>query len=178
MPSNQKIQKKLAKLRRAQTLLQKGHDYIEAVGFDIDQYGEGAQPVCCHIGTLRHVADLPEEPLYDETLDEDVAADGDGPELIIAFEFLDKVAKRFLTEEGKGDVKDEYSSKGRVGRFVEYLGFETKKEIRNELGISLWGMNGNPLALQRQQDEALKIWRKALTAIYREIEKQEAKLVA
>lgn len=177
MDKRKQLTKRLTKLRAAQALLQKAHDFIEVNGFDINSY-EGSfvelelvgakQPPCCYIGTLRKVAGLTPDPDVNCTAPSytNVAHLGDGPELVEAFKTLDSVAKPNLDGAHIVDVEETWwaSPKALYGRFVEALGLQTVDE-----GAS---------SVFAQQEHALLTHRKALTKVYRKIEAAEEKLAA
>lgn len=157
MPLSKKQTKRLTQLRAAQSLLQRAHDHIELAGFDIGTYGSGAGSLrpACYIGTVRAMAGLSDHA-YGMPADH-----GDGPELTIALAQLDKLARPLTDPVRLADIKDEYGEDS-VGRIVEGYGFTLDSE----------GMN-----VDDQCNAALTMFRRALTEVYRKIEKLEAKSV-
>lgn len=150
----------LDELLRTQALLQKSHDYIEVFGFNIDFY-EGSDGACCHIGTVRKMAGLPADP------DGHSPSSGDGPELVRAFKILDGVIKRRLSSNRVEKVKDTVSIwRGEevqmaIGRYVESYGFQFRDDGDDFVGNDA------------ETQEALRIFRKALTKVYKQIEKAQ-----
>lgn len=140
-----------ATLRKAAKLLQKSHDYIEQFGFDITEYDphyyDETNGPCCFIGSVRHSAKI--NPTPGSGSAGDTRADlGDGSELTVALEMLDRCAKK--TKYGK-----EYGSSFiNVGRFVE------------SVGLCLDSLN---MPKYKQKNYALSVFRKALTEIHKEI---------
>lgn len=146
-----------ATLKKAAKLLQKSHDYIETFGFDINEYNPShwddksqedvERGPCCFIGSVRYSAKISPTPGRGDV--GDVPADeGDGPELTVALEMLDKCAKK--TKYGK-----EYRhSFNHVGRFVEAVGID---------------LDQKNMPKYRQNNYALSIFRKAITEIHKEI---------
>jgi hypothetical protein len=153
------MSKSLNELLATQTLLQRAHDYIETHGFNIADYTSDSGERC-YIGTVRGVANLDPNP------EDQPAASGDGPELLRAFKILDSIAKKNLSADRKADVlftaEDSAHHSGgtaafyAAGRYVEALGFQ---------------FDAYSTCRQDEVDEAIRIFRKALTKVYKKIEK-------
>jgi hypothetical protein len=155
------MSKSLNELLATQTLLQRAHDYIETHGFNIADYTSDSGERC-YIGTVRGVAGLDPNP------EDQPAASGDGAELVCAFKILDSVAQRRLSDDRKDVVKRDAEQNAytldsfepidiaAVGRYVESYGFQFAEEATCN---------------QDEVDEALRIFRKALTKVYKKIEK-------
>lgn len=154
--------------KKAAKILQKAHDYIEQNGFDIQSYGRSSGYVSrCYLGTLRTVAGLDAEPVggthgYDDYAD---ATEGDGPELILAMETLDKVAKPRLAPLMKkygepSDTKSPESFEVATGRYIEAVGLLFDHKNQEKYGY------GHPKVDDASRADALKMLRKALTELY------------
>lgn len=157
-------------LRKAAKLLQAAHDRIEVTGFNISTYepptrhGQNADEfggACCYIGNVRLVAGVKASPAwtgYD-------AGAGDGPELYLALEAMDGVAKRRLARAGGSvrTVKEEYEGR-EAGRFVEALGFEITGKFAEKFPYDY------DKRREAEKNYALKLLRTALTEIYQEVE--------
>lgn len=183
MPTTQsKIPQKT--LKAAAKLLQGAHDYIEEFGFDINTFdgrrlgargGHGAP--MCYIGTVRHLAGI------DPTPGGKAAADGDGPELVLALQAMDKVAKRRLKPDERHNTEEQFRGDGEhavmyegatqdpsfwtIGRFVESLGFEIEERAAERFShVEDWE---EQITKRRQYERnyALKLLRQALTDLYR-----------
>jgi hypothetical protein len=67
-------------LTAAQTILQRAHDRIEQIGFDIQSYDSGSESPACYIGSVRKVARLHGNPVevsesrWEGTLEEQMEA--------------------------------------------------------------------------------------------------------
>lgn len=187
-----------ATLKKAAKLLQRAHDVIELHGFDIHEYGELAPadvqegeeiPPMCYIGNIRFAAGIAPTPGADNTNAggwESDATEGDGPELVVALETLDKLAKRRIPAVRKNSVVNE-PRPSQVGRFVEALGFEIQERSAKRFPMPPWPNTNSPrsrgggawimfddqadaVRAQRtkyQRDYALRLLRQALTEIYR-----------
>lgn len=157
--------------KRAADILQQAHDYIEVIGFDIMSYDgdiaidqgrakpfnleTATGPQMCYIGTIRAFAGVEPSPQYDEEINAEDASAGDGPELRLALETLDRLAREDL-EDTWVESAEEYGNYT-IGRYVEALGFQIRSKIRDENG----GVNP-----EREREYALMLLRKALTDIY------------
>lgn len=123
-----------ATLKRAANLIQAAHDAIEIYGFDIDRYGDygnheevkaarlTSAPMC-YIGSLRFAAGLEPTPKGSA----EIAAMGDGPELVVALKYLDSIAKRRMDPSRRAKVRGRY--KGDVTMYLRDL---ADPEIRSE----------------------------------------------
>lgn len=135
----------LDELRATQDLLQRAHDYVESFGFNIHEYdtpGTKTGPRC-YIGTVRTCANLRPYPEYNPDLGYNDPGYGNGLELRRALEMLDaQVPSGYLHD--RGICRYDLLS----GRLVEKYGF----------------------FVQTERDEALRIFRGALTEVYRLIE--------
>lgn len=149
---------------RAARILQQAHDYIEAVGFDIMVYAPDAyydeetgdliefdlktmkgEPMC-YIGTVRAFAGVNPEPGDD-------ASAGDGEELRVALDTLDKIAKESLGVHWRETAEENAYP---TGRYIEALGFQMRDKFREDYKPNL----------DKEREYALGILRKALTDIY------------
>lgn len=163
----QKVAKKKtskAVLERAANVLQKAHDLIESGGFNIDRYKSeiGGTINYCYIGSIRAAAGIVPRP--DGGM-KGPADTGDGPELTIALEVLDKtaaksrkVSKKSIKKYVKGELRYKYYFPGEynlqyAGRYVEAF------------GLAL-----DTLTQKEQEVVALDLLRKALREIHKELE--------
>lgn len=170
-------------LKRAAHLLQAAHDQIEVFGFDINTYGGGdplpdgqTVPRMCYIGSVRHQAGCDPAPalvrLSDGYANDPTA--GDGPELAVALDAMDKVALRRLNKTIQKAVAAEYEDDVTLtGRFVERLGFEIEKRAVQRFPIPTgqgWNAEDYDVLHEKrdryQKTYALKLLRQALTEIY------------
>lgn len=159
-----KTKPSLKDLKKVQKLLQGAHDYVEINGFDIDVYADynsGEKPNginhgrVCYIGAMRYAAGLAPEP--DDVYNEIGATDPTVPELTYAYEVLDEIAKRKLDSDTKLDIKRDHTNTH--GHYVEALGYDIRDGDRD---------------YDQQAEAALKIFRRALTKVYKDIEKAQA----
>lgn len=158
--------------KRAADILQQAHDYIEVVGFDImsydgsiavdqgkaDEFDPEAKigPPMCYIGTIRAFAGVAPSPQYDGEIEAEDAGAGDGPELRLALETLDRLAREDLEDEYI-EGAEEYGDYA-IGRYVEQLGFQVRGKLRNE--------NHGVEDTEQEREYALMLLRKALTDIH------------
>jgi hypothetical protein len=153
-------------LRKAANILQTAHDHIETFGFDIYSYGgidivdqvKGHTEIApaCYIGSVRRAAGLP------GTFN-DYPEEGDGPELIIALKKLDEIAAKRLSAYERKMINQEHAE-STTGRFIENLGFEIRDRARDKFP------NVNDEGFDEYQTKyALRLLRKALTMIYKDI---------
>lgn len=158
--------------KRAADILQQAHDYIEVIGFDIMSYDgdiaidqgraksfnleTATGPQMCYIGTIRAFAGVEPSPQYDRIIHAEDAAAGDGPELRLALETLDRLAREELQDEYVDSAEDygDYTT----GRYVEQLGFQVRNKFCTE--------NNGDYDKEREREYALMLLRKALTDIY------------
>lgn len=133
-------------LRKAADLLQKTHDLVEAVGFNIDTYdggneaplradvskildqeniGEIIAPMC-YIGSLRYAAGLNPSPGNFE-----IAAD-DGPELIEALKAMDRIARRRMNPERRKEtqVNAQYAARS----------WQEESQVAREYPADIWSV--------------------------------------
>ena len=127
-----------ALLKKTQKILQKSHDTIEAIGFDIEKYGDLDNykrligPACI-IGTTRAMCGIDPNPCVS-------AAAAYGPELPLVLEYLDKAALK--TKIGKETSKKrkfvEYDDAGSI---AEHIGL-------NNAATKRWGLTVFRIALR------------------------------
>lgn len=158
-----------AVLERAAGLLQAAHDHIEQFGFDIETYDDFVNPSAprCWIGTMWYVAGADTARLT--TLVD--AGDGDGPELRVALEHLDEIAKiriaRLSQYAGAENYIEEDPDATNVGRFIEYLGFMIQARARDRFSVDYEECQECQECRKYQKAYALRLLRQALTTIYR-----------
>lgn len=169
-------------LRKAANLLQRAHDNIEIFGFNIDTFGTGNKKPesdryeqtgpACYIGSLRLAAGVKPSPGAF-----DIAAEGDGPELIEALKIMDGIAKRRMKPKDRRTVKSDWKTTSEfyrettstateypadlwsVGRFVEQFGFEVQSRAEEKF-------EDQKSQREYEKNYALKLLRKALTEIH------------
>jgi hypothetical protein len=117
-------------LKKALTLLQKSHNAIEINGFDMGSYYTSNGGAGCFIGNVRTAAGIDPEP--EGGLDRYKPADkGDGPELTIALEYLDRAAMKTKVGIEYKENMENYST----GRLVEKIGMVGKFDKRYGLRV-------------------------------------------
>lgn len=150
-------------LKQTQGILQRAHDYFEAHGFNIseasEKMGEEADfkkgrkgkadlGYCCFIGGVRLAAGVNPEGMFYGT------DSGDGPELTLALEILDEVAKR--SKHAPAARAHALGSRAdQPGGLVEGLGFALKDQ---------------GLSKKQQQARAIGILRSALRDVHKKLE--------
>lgn len=169
-------------LEKAQKLLQRMHDYIEVHGFNIDVAAEESVEWTdklkreirrgninavnvervCFIGGARLAAGVDPDG-YGEGTDS-----GDGPELTIGLEALDRVAE--MSPEGKKAIENNCRGK-QPGGIAEAFGNIFQRTLTKDLDWASTDYEERIKTLRKREAEhALGVIRQALTVVYNELE--------
>jgi hypothetical protein len=156
--------KELQTLKRAQKILQRTHDYYETVGFNINTYINGNHresydwskkpdigPIC-YIGGIRLSAGVYPSPIQGTDV-------GDGPELRVALEIVDRVARKKLARINPDALREatrRANDWDQPGRLAEEFGFTV-----------------NSYSDERQRTKAITLMRQALREVHKKIEALE-----
>lgn len=141
-------------LKRTAKILQIAHDNIETNGFDINSYIGSGQ---CYIGSIRCAAGVNSEP--PGGIEKEIAGtdSGGGPELTLALSVLDNVAEGERgAKRAMKMIQESFPYPG-PGRLVERLGLNINDRQ-------------NPPSDKKQTEYALKLLRKAITEVQKELD--------